>query len=448
MGLGKTIEALALIQHNREAGVKKPVLLICPTSVLNNWKKEAERFTLELSVAIHHGVNREKKSGFKKLAAKNAIVVSSYALLNRDLESFKQAKWSGIILDEAQNIKNAETKQSKAARSLQADYRIALTGTPVENNVGDLWSIMEFLNPGFLGNQSQFKKSYFIPIQTQRDEDAATKLKNITGPFILRRLKTDKSIITDLPDKVEMKEFCTLTKEQASLYEAIAIDTLESLEGSEGIERKGLVLATLMKLKQVCNHPAQFLKDNSSFPNRSGKLTRLTEMLEEILANDDKVLLFTQFTQMGDILRKYLQDIFGKEVLYLHGGTQKNKRDEMVERFQSESLGPSVFILSLKAGGTGLNLTSANHVIHFDRWWNPAVEDQATDRAFRIGQKRNVMVHKYICAGTLEERIDEMIEQKKNIASSVVGSGEGWLTELSNAELKEMFTLRQETIGD
>jgi len=290
MGLGKTIEALALIQHNREAGVKKPVLLICPTSVLNNWKKEAERFTLELSVAIHHGVNREKKSGFKKLAAKNAIVVSSYALLNRDLESFKQAKWSGIILDEAQNIKNAETKQSKAARSLQADYRIALTGTPVENNVGDLWSIMEFLNPGFLGNQSQFKKSYFIPIQTQRDEDAATKLKNITGPFILRRLKTDKSIITDLPDKVEMKEFCTLTKEQASLYEAIAIDTLESLEGSEGIERKGLVLATLMKLKQVCNHPAQFLKDNSSFPNRSGKLTRLTEMLEEILANDDKVL--------------------------------------------------------------------------------------------------------------------------------------------------------------
>ncbi len=448
MGLGKTIQALALIEHDREAGNGKPVLLICPTSVIGNWRMEAERFTPDLPVMVHHGVDRLKDAKFKKQVKKSALVVSSYALLHRDFDTFKQIDWAGVILDEAQNIKNPDTKQAKSARSLKADYRIAMTGTPVENNVGDLWSIMEFLNPGFLGSQNRFKRNFFIPIQTGRDPRAADRLKRITGPFILRRLKTDKKIISDLPEKIENKVYCPLTKEQASLYEAVAEDALESLRDSEGIQRKGLVLATLMKLKQVCNHPAQFLGDNSPVANRSGKLTRLTEMLEEMLATGDRALLFTQFKEMGGILQGYLQETFGREVLFLHGSVTKSRRDMMIERFQSDGAGPDIFILSLKAGGTGLNLTRANHVFHFDRWWNPAVENQATDRAFRIGQTRNVMVHKFLCLGTLEERIDEMIEHKKEIASKVVGTGEGWLTELSTAELKELFTLRREAVGE
>ncbi len=447
MGLGKTIQTLALIQRNRHSNGKKPVLLICPTSVVGNWQKEASRFTPELPVMIHHGAARKKDSHFAKEANKHTIVISSYALLHRDYDILKDISWSGIVLDEAQNIKNPETKQSKAARSLQADYRIALTGTPVENNIGDLWSIMEFLNPGFLGTQAEFKRSFFIPIQALRDAEATQRLKRLTGPFILRRLKTDRSIISDLPEKMEMKVYCNLSKEQASLYQAVVNDTLKELKSSEGIQRKGLVLATLSKLKQVCNHPAQFAGDNSSIPGRSGKLARLTEMLEEILEIKERVLIFSQFSEMGEILKAYLQEQFGQEVLFLYGGIPKKKRDKMVERFQSET-GPNLFILSLKAGGTGLNLTNANHVFHFDRWWNPAVENQATDRAFRIGQTKNVQVHKFLCVGTLEERIDEMIENKKEIAEGVIGSGEGWLTELSTDELKELFALSKEAVAD
>jgi SNF2 family DNA or RNA helicase len=352
------------------------------------------------------------------------------------------------VLDEAQNIKNPETKQAKTARALKADYRIALTGTPVENNVGDLWSIMEFLNPGFLGTQTGFKNRFFIPIQAGKDSEAVEKLKRLTGPFILRRLKTDKAIIADLPEKMEMKVFSTLTKEQASLYEAVVKETMEALDKTEGIQRKGLVLATLLKLKQVCNHPAQFLRDNSPIPGRSGKLNRLTEMVEEMTEVGDRALIFSQFAEMGEILRRHLQETFGREVLFLHGGVPKKQRDRMVEQFQAEDDGPCIFILSLKAGGTGLNLTRASRVIHFDRWWNPAVENQATDRAFRIGQTKNVQVHKFLCAGTLEERIDEMIERKKEIAESVIGTGEAWLTELSTAELKNLFTLGEEAIGE
>jgi SNF2 family DNA or RNA helicase len=368
--------------------------------------------------------------------------------LHRDFEILKSLPWAGVVLDEAQNIKNPETRQSKAARALDADYRIALTGTPVENNVGDLWSIMEFLNPGFLGSFSQFKRAFFIPIQANKDREATERLKHISGPFILRRLKTDKAIIADLPEKMEMKVFCTLTKEQASLYEAVVKDVSEALDAKEGIQRKGIVLATLSRLKQVCNHPAQFLGDHSSIPGRSGKLARLTEMLEEIMEVGDRVLIFTQFTEMGEILRSYLQETLGREVLFLHGGLVKKQRDRMIERFQAEEDGPGIFILSLKAGGTGLNLTKANHVFHFDRWWNPAVENQATDRAFRIGQAKNVQVHKFICAGTLEERIDEMIERKKEIAEGVVGVGEAWLTELSTAELKKLFALGKEAVAE
>jgi SNF2 family DNA or RNA helicase len=448
MGLGKTIQTLALIQKDWESGERRPVLLICPTSIVSNWQKEASRFTPDLPVMVHHGIERKKGKEFKTKATEHAIVISSYALLTRDFETFKDLNWVGIVLDEAQNIKNPETKQAKAARTIQADYRLALTGTPVENNVGDLWSIMEFLNSGFLGSQAEFKNKFFIPIQAARDPEAGERLKRLTGPFILRRLKTDKTIIADLPEKMEMKVFCTLTKEQASLYEAVVKETMDSLDETEGIQRRGVVLATLLKLKQVCNHPAHFLGDNSPVPGRSGKLTRLTEMAEEMMEVGDHALIFTQFAEMGAILQKYLQETFGREVLFLHGGTPKKHRDQMVERFQGHDDGPFLFILSLKAGGTGLNLTRANHVIHFDRWWNPAVENQATDRAFRIGQTKNVEVHKFICAGTLEEKIDEMIERKKEVAERVIGTGEAWLTELSTAELKNLLSLRKEAIGE
>jgi SNF2 family DNA or RNA helicase len=455
MGLGKTVQALALIEREWQAtlrnGGQRPTLLVCPTSVISNWQKEAARFTPDLPVMIHHGVTRAKGEAFKKEAAKHAVVVSSYPLLQRDSEILKDVRWSGVILDEAQNVKNPETKQSRAARALKSDYRVALTGTPVENNIGDLWAIMEFLNPGFLGAQSEFKKTFFIPIQAQRDPEASARLKRLTGPFILRRLKTDKTIIADLPEKNEMKVFCTLTKEQASLYAAVAQDAIRSIGESEGIQRRGQVLATLSKLKQVCNHPAQFLGDNSAIPGRSGKLARLTEMLEEALSEGDRALVFSQFAEMGAIIQKHLQETFGREALFLHGATPKKHRDRMVERFQSSNGnggGPSVFVLSLKAGGTGLNLTAANHVFHFDRWWNPAVENQATDRAFRIGQTRNVQVHKFICAGTLEDKIDEMIERKQAIAASVVGAGENWLTELSTDQLKELFTLQRDALGE
>ncbi|MHC5541153.1 DEAD/DEAH box helicase, partial [Singulisphaera rosea] len=451
MGLGKTVQTLAMVERDWEADPNKrrPTLLVCPMSVVGNWQKEAAKFTPKLPVMVHHGLERTKGAAFKKEAMKHALVLSSFSLLHRDFDLLKAVPWSGVILDEAQNIKNPETKQSKAARALAADYRVALTGTPVENHVGDLWSIMEFLNPGHLGTQAEFKRSFHIPIQVNRDPEAAKQLQRLSGPFILRRLKTDKSIIADLPDKQEMKVYCTLTKEQASLYEAVVAQASEDLDTSEGIRKKGVVLATLSKLKQVCNHPAQFLGDNSAIPGRSGKLARLTEMLDEALSAGDRALVFSQFAEMGEILRRHLQETFGREVLFLHGGTSKKQRDVMVERFQDPSDdAPPIFVLSLKAGGTGLNLTRANHVFHFDRWWNPAVENQATDRAFRIGQTRNVQVHKFLCVGTLEEKIDEMIETKQEVAGSVVGSGEDWLTKLSTAELKDLFKLRREALGE
>ena len=448
MGLGKTIQTLALVQRAWEEGNRKPVLLVCPMSVVGNWQREAARFTPELPVLVHHGVKRTRGEAFAQVAGQYALVISSYALLYRDFEVLREVDWAGVVLDEAQNIKNPQAKQSQAARGLPARFRIALTGTPVENHVGDLWSIMEFLNPGLLGNQAQFKRSFFIPIQARHDPDAAERLKRITGPFILRRLKTDRSVIADLPEKMEMKVYCNLTKEQVSLYAAAVRDATRQLEGAEGIARKGLVLATLTKLKQICNHPAHFLQERSPLEGRSGKLARLTEMLEELLEAGDKALVFTQFTEMGELLKQHLQETFGREVLFYHGGLTKKARDAMVARFQADGEGPRIFVLSLKAGGTGLNLTAANHVFHFDRWWNPAVENQATDRAFRIGQTRNVQVHKFVCVGTLEEKIDEMIERKEEVAGQVVGAGEAWLTELSNEQLKDLFALRQEALGE
>jgi SNF2 family DNA or RNA helicase len=457
MGLGKTVQTLALIQHDwqsKSSRQRRPTLLICPMSVVGNWQKEAARFTPNLPVMVHHGVSRARGSAFKKQAAKQAMVLSSYPLLRRDFEMLDEVSWAGLVLDEAQNIKNPETRQARSARALKAEWRIALTGTPVENHVGDLWSIMEFLNPGWLGTQAEFKRSFHVPIQVGQDPDAIRRLQRLTGPFILRRLKTDKAIISDLPEKLEMKVFCTLTREQASLYEAVVAQAAKDLDSADaGIQHKGVVLATLAKLKQVCNHPAQFLHDNSAIPGRSGKLARLTEMLEEVIDAGDRALVFSQFAEMGGMLRHHLQETFGREVLFLHGAVPKKQRDILVERFQDpghngDAAGPRIFILSLKAGGTGLNLTAASHVFHFDRWWNPAVENQATDRAFRIGQKQRVQVHKFVCAGTLEEKIDAMIEQKQKVAGATIGSGEDWLTKLSTEELKQVFALRSEALAE
>ena len=449
MGLGKTVQTLALLQRLREAGESRPALLVCPTSLVGNWRKEAARFTPHLPVMVHHGAGRDKGETFAGQAQGHALVLSSYGLLHRDLPWLQEVDWAAVILDEAQNIKNAETKQARAARALRAERRIALTGTPVENNVGDLWSVQDFLNPGFLGNAARFKREFFLPVQVGRDANAVERLQRLTGPFILRRLKTDRAIIQDLPDKLEMKVYCTLTKEQATLYAAVVQQAEAVLEGmEESMGRRGLILSTLLRLKQVCNHPAQFLADQSPTPGRSGKLARLTEMLEEIQAVDERTLIFTQFAEMGHILQKYLQEQLTREVVFLHGGLSKTQRDRMVERFQNESGGPPVFILSIKAGGTGLNLTRANHVFHFDRWWNPAVENQATDRAFRIGQSRQVEVHKFVCLGTVEERIDELIERKQALAEKIVGSGENWITELSTDDLKNLFRLRAEAVED
>ncbi|HEY7546329.1 MAG TPA: DEAD/DEAH box helicase, partial [Blastocatellia bacterium] len=450
MGLGKTIELLALLLTERQNGERKktaPTLLVCPMSVVGNWQREAAKFAPSLRLYVHHGSERLSGNRFASVAKKNDLVITTYALAARDRKLFEEIEWARVALDEAQNIKNPSAKQTQSVRSFQSAHRVALTGTPVENRLSELWSIMQFLNPGLLGSASDFHTRFAAPIERYRDTEKAALLKRITAPFILRRLKTDKSIIRDLPDKIEMKTYCNLTKEQASLYQAVVDEMMEKVEESEGMARRGVVLAVLMKLKQVCNHPAHLLQDGSSLENRSGKLARLEEILEEILAEGDRALCFTQFAEMGHMLKAHLQERFGREVLFLHGGVTKKARDQMVERFQSRE-GPPVFLLSLKAGGTGLNLTAAQHVIHFDRWWNPAVEDQATDRAFRIGQKRNVQVRKFVCVGTLEERIDQMIEQKKELAERIVGAGEAWLTELSTAQLRELVALSGDAVSE
>ena len=441
------MQTLALILNRRTAGDTAPILLICPTSVINNWLKECERFTPDLKVLIHHGPTRKKGAKFLDAARDHAIVISSYALLHRDVGDLRCVKWAGVILDEAQNIKNAFTKQSVAVRDISSPFRIALTGTPVENSVGDLWSIMDFLNPGLLGDNKSFRKNFFNPIEIGHDSETTDKLLKVTQPFILRRLKTDKTIIDDLPEKQEMKVYCSMTKEQVTLYQSITKDLEAKLKSAEGIERSGLVLSTLSRLKQVCNHPAHFLGDQSSLSGRSGKLIRTEEITEEILDAGEKLLIFSQFKEMGSLIKQDLEEKFAEQVLFLHGGTSKKERDRMVESFQSKG-GPSIFMLSLKAGGTGLNLTAANHVIHYDRWWNPAVENQASDRAFRIGQTKMVQVRKFICAGTLEEKIDNMIEGKAAMAQSVVGAGEAWLTKLSNDELRAVLTLSKEALVD
>ncbi|MCA1717653.1 MAG: DEAD/DEAH box helicase [Actinobacteria bacterium] len=451
MGLGKTIQTLALLRHDQEQGqLRGPVLLVCPTSVVSNWQKEAERFTPGLRVLMHQGPDRLRGEAFAEELQQTDLVVTSYALLRRDAEMLQGVEWYGVVLDEAQNIKNPEAKQSRLVYGLRAGFRLALTGTPVENHLGELWSIMRFLNPGYLGSRKDFSRRFARPIESEQDEEALGRLHKLTSPLVLRRLKSDPKVIQDLPEKQETKEYCQLGEEQASLYEAVVQDAMLDLQDSEGIKRKGLVLSMLTKLKQICNHPAQFLHEGSGAngeARRSEKMLRLLELLEEILSVGDRALIFTQYREMGDLLETILSERFGASVQFIHGGTSAKRRSEMVRRFQEDDSGPALFILSLKAGGTGLNLTRANHVFHFDRWWNPAVEDQATDRAFRIGQKRNVQVHKFVCVGTLEEKIDAMIEQKKALAESVVGAGESWLTEFSNQELRDLVKLRREALA-
>jgi SNF2 family DNA or RNA helicase len=444
MGLGKSVQTLALIAHDDQSG---PTLLVCPMSLVGNWQREAARFTPDLRVHVHHGSDRLAGEDLAAAVAGAHLVLTTYGVATRDREALSRVRWARVICDEAQNIKNAGTRQAQAVRGIPAGSRLALTGTPVENRLSDLWSLLEFTSPGLLGSAEKFRQRFAIPIERAGDEDATARLRRITGPFILRRLKTDKTIIADLPDKLEMKVWCNLTPEQASLYQATVDDMLERIEAAEpGMERRGLVLATMAKLKQVCNHPAHLLADGSRLDGRSGKLARLEEIGEEIVAAGEKALCFTQYAEFGHMLQPYLAARLGCEVMYLHGGTAKRKRDELVARFQ-DGTGPAVFILSLKAGGTGLNLTAANHVVHVDRWWNPAVEDQATDRAFRIGQRRDVQVRKFVCVGTVEERIDSMIEEKKALADRIVGTGESWLTELSVADLRDVIALAPEAVS-
>jgi SNF2 family DNA or RNA helicase len=453
MGLGKTIELLSLLAHERDpANTARPqpgpTLLVCPMSLAGNWQREAERFTPGLSVHVHHGAGRLTGAELTQTLADADLVITTYAIAARDAAQLASIQWSRVVCDEAQNIKNSAARQAQAVRSLPAGSRIALTGTPVENRLAELWSIMEFTNPGLLGPAERFRNAFAIPIERHADGDAAERLRRITAPFILRRLKTDSSIISDLPEKLEMKVWCNLTPEQATLYQATVSDMLARIEAAEpGIKRHGLVLATMAKLKQACNHPAHLLGDGSRLAGRSGKLARLEEICDEVIADGEKALCFTQYAEFGSMLQPYLAARLGCPVLFLHGGTRKKQRDAMVAQF-NDAAEPAIFLLSLKAGGTGLNLTAANHVIHVDRWWNPAVEDQATDRAFRIGQKRDVQVRKFICVGTLEERIDAMIEEKKALAERIIGTGESWLGELSVAGLREVITLSPEAVSE
>ncbi len=443
MGLGKTVQLLALLTDERlREPAPGPTLLVCPVSLVGNWRREAERFAPSLRVHVQHGPDRPSGNALARLVGSCDLVVTTYGVVTRDSEELAGMPWHRVVCDEAQALKNHGTRQARAVRSLPAATRIALTGTPVENNLGELWSVMEFANPGLLGTESAFERA----VEGEEGPDTGL-VRRMTGPFVLRRLKTDRSIIADLPEKLEMRTWCTLTPEQASLYKAVVDEMGERLAEATEKERKGLVLATMSRLKQICNHPAQFLGDGSALSGRSGKLERVEAILASAAAEGDKALCFTQYARFGERLAPYLRSRLGVPVLWLHGGTPRAEREEMTQRFQ-EMEGPAVFLLSLKAAGTGLNLTAANHVVHVDRWWNPAVENQATDRAFRIGQRRDVQVRKMVCVGTVEERVDEMIERKSALADSAVATGEAWLTGLSVRDLREVVRLSPEAVAE
>ncbi|CAH1206271.1 RNA polymerase-associated protein RapA [Paenibacillus plantiphilus] len=447
MGLGKTIQFTAYLQHNIEQGHGQgPSLLICPTSVIGNWEKELERFAPNLRVLVHYGPKRDRGEGFAAAAAEADLVITSYALTPIDEEELCQVQWDVVCLDEAQNIKNYYTKQSGVIRKLPSNHRVALTGTPMENRLTELWSIYDFTNPGYLGSLNEFRKAVVAPIERERNAELINELQRWVKPFMLRRVKKDPAIQLALPDKNETRTYLSLTVEQGTLYENIVSELLGKLESLGAMQRRGLILSTLTRLKQVCDHPNLLLKEgvkDAWDPERSNKVLRVLEMVEEIAAEGERCLIFTQYVDMGETLKRLLEERLELPVPYLYGGVPKAARDKMIQTFQDEGQPGCAFVLSLKAGGTGLNLTAANHVIHFDRWWNPAVENQATDRAFRIGQTRNVQVHKYVTLGTLEERIDDMITRKQTLNDQVVGQSENWITELSTDELRELFSLRK-----
>ncbi|MFG3620526.1 DEAD/DEAH box helicase [Nocardia sp. NPDC047654] len=455
MGLGKTVQVLALLVHERETASEPerpgPTLLVCPMSVVGNWQREAERFAPDLRVWVHHGAGRRAGADLDEAVAAADLVITTYALLARDAEELGRQDWDRVVLDEAQHIKNAGTRQARAARSLPARHRLALTGTPVENRLEELRSIMDFAMPKVLGSAQSFRARFAVPIERERDQNAISRLRWLTQPFVLRRVKTDPTVISDLPEKLEMTVRANLTVEQAALYQAVVDDMLAKIKDAKGMARKGAVLGALTRLKQVCNHPAHFLGDGSGVlhrgAHRSGKLALVEDVVDAVLADGEKALLFTQFREFGELVAPYLAERFGTAIPFLHGGVPKKKRDAMVTGFQAPD-GPPLMLLSLKAGGTGLNLTAANHVVHLDRWWNPAVENQATDRAFRIGQRRNVQVRKLVCVDTIEERIDEMINGKRQLADLAVGAGENWITELSTDELRDLFTLGAAAVGE
>ncbi len=441
MGLGKTIQLISYLLTVKEAENAGPALIICPTSVLGNWQKELEKFAPSLSVYLHYGSNRLKAEEFTEIVTEADVVLTSYSLSHLDLAEFESLTWSSIAIDEAQNIKNAGTKQSRAVRKLTGHHHIALTGTPMENRLTELWSIFDFTNHGYFGSLGHFQKRFVIPIEKEGEKEKIHQLQALIRPFLLRRTKQDEEVALNLPDKLEQKEYCPLTAEQASLYEQLVKDTIADIERLTGFERKGLILQMLSRLKQLCNHPALYLKEErpANLVERSAKLEKLQELIGFVLDQDESCLIFTQYIEMGHMIQKSLKDEFNIEVPFLNGSVPKQQRDGMIARFQNREF--PVFLLSLKAGGTGLNLTAANHVIHYDRWWNPAVENQATDRAYRIGQQRFVHVHKFICTGTLEEKIDLMLDKKQALNDEVIQS-ENWITELSTDELRDLIYLR------
>lgn len=440
MGLGKTLQVITLILKLKEDGIinDSKAIIVVPTGLLFNWEKEIEKFAPSLSSFIYHGVNRDIKDF-------NAdILLTTYGVLRSDAKILNKKDWEIAIIDEAQNIKNQNTAQSKAVRNISAKSHIAMSGTPVENRLSEFWSIMDFTNKGYLGSIKAFNDNYAHPIQFENNMDCINRFRKITAPFMMRRLKSDKSIISDLPDKIEVNKYANLSAEQSAIYEKTLQEAMTTIEGidtqdsSSLFKRQGLILQMILALKQICNHPALFLKNGIINPELSGKTLMLLDIIDSIPLSGEKVLIFTQFTEMGRILKKIIEDRFDSTPLFYHGSCSVKERQKMVDDFQNLA-SEKIFILSLKAAGTGLNLTAASHVIHYDLWWNPAVEAQATDRAYRIGQNKNVIVHRFITKNTFEEKINDMIDKKKHLADMTISTGENWIGKLSNTELREIF---------
>ncbi len=480
MGLGKTIQFIALLLMERlpaptDAQVKSatesvdesplagqppptpslkgrgtdvgPTLIFAPASVIGNWRRELERFAPTLSVMAHHGPERKHGEAFVEAAMQHDVVLTGYALAHRDVEDLKRLTWHRVALDEAQKVKNPSAAASAAIRAIPARRRVALTGTPIENHLSELWSIMEVLNPGLLGSPTQFRQRFVIPVEKMNDHRRGHLLREMIRPFVLRRTKSDPEVAVNLPAKMEMRVYTSLTPEQAAMYERITAEMLSSVENASGIRRRGLILAGLTRLKQVCDHPA-LLTESKHIDGRSGKSERLTDMLEEVLGEGEAALVFTQYREMGNLLEELIRKRLDHEPLFLHGGVPVKDRDTMIQEFQRPGTKHRIFILSLRAGGLGLNLTAANHVFHYDRWWNPAVEAQATDRAHRIGQNKIVQVHKFVSIGTVEERIDKLLADKTALAENIVTSGDQWLTNLSTDDLKKYLSLSSEAVDE